>query len=299
MSKSLGKLTGTGTVKYDNSPTTRLVEYLNKYDTSNVDNTLSNLTEWAEGGSENLASLMGNYTFNVDASDKARQQAQDATYQAYIDKLNPQFAQQTSDLSTALQNKGLAVGSEAYNRAMNNMQDNQNEALNQAAYQSVLAGQNAYSQDLQNQINAGSFGNQAQQNYINQLLSALQGSASGYEKAMDKYSAESNAAANSYAARQQAMNNRVALINGGMQAAGSAAGAAAASDARLKENIKPVGKLDNGLTVYCYNFKGENVPQIGLIAQEVQEVKPEAVVEREDGYLAVRYDIATEVDDAE
>ena len=297
MSKTLGKLTGTGTVKYDNSPTTRLVEYLNKYDTSNVDNTLSNLTNWAEGGSENLASLMGDYTFNVDASEKARQQAQDATYQAYIDRLNPQFAQQTSDLSTALQNKGLAVGSEAYNRAMSNMQDNQNEALNQAAYQSVLAGQNAYSQDLQNQINAGSFGNQAQQNYINQLLSALQGSASGYEKAMDKYSAESNAAANSYAARQQAANNRLALINGSMQAAGQAAGAM--SDIRLKENIKPVGKLDNGLTVYCYNFIGENKPQIGLIAQEVREVKPEAVVEREDGYLAVRYDIATEVDDAE
>ena len=297
MSKTLGKLTGTGTVKYDNSPTTRLVEYLNKYDTSSVDNTLSNLANWAESGSENLANLMGDYTFDVNASDKARQQAQDATYQSYIDRLNPQFARQTSDLSTALQNKGLAVGSEAYQRAMNDMQNNQNEALNQAAYQSVLAGQNAYSQDLANQINAGNFENQAQQNYINQLLSALQGSASGYEKAMDKYSAESNAAANSYAARQQAANNRLALINGSMQAAGQAAGAM--SDIRLKENIKPVGKLDNGLTVYCYNFIGENKPQIGLIAQEVREVKPEAVVEREDGYLAVRYDIATEVDDAE
>ena len=297
MSKTLGKLTGTGTVKYDNSPTTRLVEYLNKYDTSNVDNTLSNLTNWAESGSENLANLMGDYNFDVNASDKARQQAQDATYQSYIDRLNPQFAQQTSDLSTALQNKGLAVGSEAYNRAMTNMQNNQNDALNQAAYQSVLAGQQAYSQDLANQINAGNFENQAQQNYINQLLSALQGSASGYEKAMDKYSAESNAAANSYAARQQAANNRLALINGSMQAGATAL--AGASDARLKENIKPVGKLDNGLTVYCYNFIGENKPQIGLIAQEVREVKPEAVVEREDGYLAVRYDIATEVDDVE
>ena len=48
------------------------------------------------------------------------------------------------------------------------------------------------------------------------------------------------------------------------------------------------------MTVYCFNYKGENTPQIGLIAQEVQEVKPEAVVERDDGYLAVRYDIATE-----
>ena len=295
MSKSLGNLTGTGTIKYDTTPTTNLVKFLDSYNHEPVDNTLSNLTSWAEDYSSNLGDRMGDYTFNVNASDKARQQAQDATYNAYIDRLTPQFERQTSDLATSLQNKGIPVGSEAYSRAMGDLQDNQNEALNQAGYQSVLAGQQAYSQDLQNQIAAGNFGNQAQQAYINQLLTALTGSSSGYDVAMDKYAAQSNLAAQQYAAKQQAMNNRLALVNGMTQAAGQAAGGmAAASDARLKENIKPVGRLDNGLTVYCYNFKGENVPQIGLIAQEVQEVKPDAVVEREDGYLAVKYDIATE-----
>jgi flagellar biosynthesis chaperone FliJ len=223
MSKSIGSLFGTGSVKYDNSPTTNLVKYLDEYDTSNVDNTLKNLTNWANTSSANNLTDM-NYTFDVNASDKARQQAQDATYQAYIDRLNPQFAQQQSDLSTSLQNKGLAVGSEAYQRAMNDMQDNQNEALNQAAYQSVLAGQNAYSQDLANQISAGQFANQANSQYIADLLNALTGSASGYEKAMDKYSAQSNASANSYAAKQQAYNNRNAMWNAALGAAGSAAG---------------------------------------------------------------------------
>jgi hypothetical protein len=71
---------------------------------------------------------------------------------------------------------------------MGDLQDNQNEALNQAGYQSVLAGQQAYSQDLQNQIAAGNFGNQAQQAYINQLLSALQGSVSGYENQQNIFS---------------------------------------------------------------------------------------------------------------
>lgn len=164
------------------------VNWLQNYSTENVDNTLNNMTTWASDDSANNMSNI-NFTFDVNASDKARQQAQDATYQAYIDKLNPQFAQQTSDLSTALQNKGLAVGSEAYQRAMNDMQDNQNEALNQAAYQSVLAGQNAYSQDLQNQINAGNFGNTAAQQYINALQSAMEGSASGYEHQQNLYAA--------------------------------------------------------------------------------------------------------------
>jgi len=66
------------------------------------------------------------------------------------------------------------------------------------------------------------------------------------------------------------------------------------SDKRLKDNIRPVGKLNNGLTVYCFNYKGDNRPQIGLLAQEVQKIKPEAVAENEDGYLMVRYDLATE-----
>ena len=70
-------------------------------------------------------------------------------------------------------------------------------------------------------------------------------------------------------------------------------GGMAMSDKRLKENIKAVGKLDNGLTVYLFNFKGQDVPQIGLIAQEVQKVIPEAVKEGKDGYLRVDYKLAT------
>lgn len=174
--------------EYDFTPYNEYLDYLNNYDTSNVDNTLNNLTSWSSNASANLGNKMGNYTFNVNASDEARQQAQDATYNAYMERLSPQFEQQRSDLATSLQNKGLAVGSEAYQRAMNDLQDNQNQATNQAAYQSVLAGQQAYSQDLANQINAGQFGNQAQQNYINQLLSALQGSASGYENQQNIFS---------------------------------------------------------------------------------------------------------------
>ena len=115
------------------------------------------------------------WTFNVNTSDEARRQAQEATYNSYMDYLNPQFERQTSDLESSLINKGLGVGSEAYERAMSDLQDRQNAATNQAAYQSVLAGQNAYSQDLQNQIAAGNFGNTAVNSYYNALLNANQG----------------------------------------------------------------------------------------------------------------------------
>lgn len=90
-------------------------------------------------------------------------------------------------------NKGLGVGTEAYQRAMTDLQNTQNNALNQAAYQSVLAGQNAFSNSLNDEIKAANFSNNAQSQFINQLLSALQNSYSGYDVAMDKYNIRSGA----------------------------------------------------------------------------------------------------------
>jgi len=163
------------------------LNYLNNYDTSNVDNTLGNLTNWASTSSANNLNNMGNYTFNVDGSDAARLRQENAIYSSMMDKMQPEFERQQQDYSTMLQNKGLPVGSEAYERAMGDLQEQQNDSARQAAYASVMGGQQAYSQSLADQINAGTFGNQAQQAYINQLLSALDGSASGYENEQNKY----------------------------------------------------------------------------------------------------------------
>jgi hypothetical protein len=64
------------------------------------------------------------------------------------------------------------------------------------------------------------------------------------------------------------------------------------SDERVKENIEPVGLLNNGLPVYRYNYIGDVTPQIGLLAQDVEQVKPEAVAEI-GGIKHVHYGLAT------
>jgi len=64
-----------------------------------------------------------------------------------------------------------------------------------------------------------------------------------------------------------------------MQIGGLGALAFAASDRRIKENIKKVGKLDNGLPVYLFNYKGHPTPMIGLMAQDVEIDNPNAVLE--------------------
>ena len=175
-------------VSYDFTPYNEYSNYLKNYDTSNVDTTLSNLTNWASTESTNNLSNMGDYTFNVDGSDEARQRAENAIYSSMLEKMTPQFDRQREDMATMLQNQGIPVGSEAYARAMGDLEEKQNDALTQAAYQSVLGGQDAFSQSLADEVNAGGFGNTAQQTYINLLLNALNGSASGYENQQNIFS---------------------------------------------------------------------------------------------------------------
>jgi len=64
------------------------------------------------------------------------------------------------------------------------------------------------------------------------------------------------------------------------------------SDERMKENIKPVGKLFDGQIVHSFNYKGDPRTQIGLIAQEVEDHKPHAVG-LAGKYKTVDYDKAT------
>jgi len=69
------------------------------------------------------------------------------------------------------------------------------------------------------------------------------------------------------------------------------------SDERLKENIKPIGKSENGHNLYTWDWNdkakelGVNDPTTGVLAQEVMKYMPEAVVKDEDGYYKVNYGV--------
>jgi|688.fasta_scaffold30662_15 hypothetical protein len=75
---------------------------------------------------------------------------------------------------------------------------------------------------------------------------------------------------------------------GGGTAAAGGSGAAAFSDQRLKKNVKRIGTRKDGLGVYEFDYIWGGARQIGLMAQEVQAVYPDAVSEI-DGFLAVDY----------
>jgi Protein of unknown function (DUF3300) len=78
---------------------------------------------------------------------------------------------------------------------------------------------------------------------------------------------------------------------GGMRAGGGGGlGGGRRSDIRLKHDVTLLGRLDNGLGFYRFSYNGSDKAYVGVVAQEVQMVMPEAVVRGRDGYLRVYYD---------
>jgi hypothetical protein len=67
-------------------------------------------------------------------------------------------------------------------------------------------------------------------------------------------------------------------------------GGGAPSDIRVKHDVVLLGHLDNGLGFYRFSYNGSDKAYVGVMAQEVQKIRPDAVVTGSDGYLRVYYD---------
>ena len=195
--------------------------------------------------------------------------------------LDKSWAQDSATLATTLANKGIAFA-----RAMSDFRKDKSagyNAANVSNYNTALQSQMA----LRNQP-------------LNEIL-ALAG--------------QTGVAAPNFAATPQTgvagtdiaglvnnnYNAQVNSVNSANQSTGAALGGlfgAAGnlmklSDERAKENIKKIGQTDDGQNIYSYNYVGDPTPQMGLIAQEVEEDHPDAV-KKIGGMLMVDYDRALE-----
>jgi hypothetical protein len=77
---------------------------------------------------------------------------------------------------------------------------------------------------------------------------------------------------------------------GGGGRGGGGVGGGRRSDLRLKHDVVLLGRLDNGLGFYRFSYNGSQKAYVGVIAQEVEAVMPQAVAYDRDGYLMVFYD---------
>jgi hypothetical protein len=77
---------------------------------------------------------------------------------------------------------------------------------------------------------------------------------------------------------------------GGGGGAARGGGGGRRSDLRLKHDVAWLGHLDNGLGFYRFVYNGGHTAYVGVMAQEVQAMMPEAVIRGSDGYLRVYYE---------
>lgn len=193
-------------------------------------------------------------------------------------RLDPALQQRRTSTEQDLYNRGVRPGTEAYDRAMNTVNQGENDAYNEL----LLGGrsqavQEALMQRTQpiNEILALASGGQVQNpNFVNTPGSQI--SPPDYQGAVNqKYQSE-------LAQYQSGMSGLFGL--------GSAAiGGWAMSDERLKTDKERVGETDDGIGVYKYRFKGSPMMQLGVMAQEVEKKKPQAVMTTRSGYKAVNY----------
>jgi hypothetical protein len=224
---------------------------------------------------------------------------------AYMQRLAPQLAQSRESTAAALANQGVVPGTKAYENAMRQQSMKENDLLLGATTQGFGVGQqanqNAFNQELTkynmplNTLSALRTGAQVQNpTFVNAPQQATTSGADilgatqmGYNAQMGNYNAQQ--------ASQQGLNSGLMGLGGTLGAAYMMA--PAMSDIRTKEHIKQVGFLPNGLSVYEYEYKPEWKDEaghgkfIGVMAQEVEMVQPEAVITRPDGYKMVNYGV--------
>jgi hypothetical protein len=248
------------------------------YDLNN--RTQQNLGQIGVDQSAKIGGLLGT---NVDLSNEA---VESRLFDLGSKRLDPMFERQRDALATRLANQGVQPGSAAWKAQMDQFQQGQNDAYNQLllngrgqSVQEILTERN---QPL-NEISALMSGSQVSQpNFINKSMPTIPTTDNAgiinqnYQQQFQNYQSENQ--------------NRNALL-GGLFGLG-AAGIYKYSDRRLKKDIKKIGKTNDGQTLYSYKYKGSDEPQIGLMAQEVEKKRPEAVITTPSGYKAVNYDKA-------
>lgn len=254
-------------------------------------------------GLSNLAGQLQNNVANslnvppttaTDINSIANQSA-NANYAQQTQYLDPQYAQGAEQLAAKDANQGITHGSEAYNTDQLNFNNAKQQAYSNAQESAINQG----TTNAQNLFALSSAAQMQPLNEFNALRSQSQATLPTFGQANTVAANPTNTAAITQQAYQNSLNPYNAQLAANNQTTGglfglggsalSAAGMFAASDIRLKENIKYIGH-DNGHAVYRFNYISDphKIPYRGVMAQEVQHYRPDAIIDSGE-YLMVNY----------
>lgn len=242
-----------------------------------------------------------------------RQNSEDALYQRQVNRIEPMLTQQEAARRTRLANMGISPegGSEAWNRAQQSMDATREAAYENARLNAITGGGQEAQRELTMRTGAAGEADRERQRFIAEealrrgmTLNELNALLTGQQVSMPQMPAGPNSTAGAaqplqaLTAAQAQGNFNAANANQGSDW-GSAIGgiasvagaiapyAMAASDCRLKSNIRRIGTHARGVGIYSYTIFGR--PEIGVIAQELLQVAPELVHTHPSGFLMVNY----------
>lgn len=191
-------------------------------------------------------------------------------------RLDPIAAQRKASTEADLINRGIRPGTEAYNRAMTAVGQQENDAYNELllkgraqSVQEALAERN---QPI-NEISALMGGGQVT---TPQFVNTPQPGVNGTDVA--------GITNNAYQQKMQGYQSNMS----GLLGLGTAMGGWMFSDRRLKSNVSRVGTHRLGVGIYEYDIGGSR--QRGVMADEIAHVMPQAVRKSGDFYQ-VNYDM--------
>ena len=196
-------------------------------------------------------------------------------------RLDPLIAQREEATRTRLANSGIKQGSKAWDVEMGNFSQGTNDAYNQLLLTGRQQAGSEMTTERQQRV-------QEALTQRNQPLNEIGALMSGSQVSMPQFGGTQQPALptvdyaglvnENYNQQMQAYQQKNAArqnVLGGLFGLGSAF---ITSDRRAKKDIKPAGRL-MGHKLYSYTYKGDDKPQIGVMAQEVEKTRPDAVRE--------------------
>lgn len=222
-------------------------------------------------------------------NDEMRKRVEDAVYGRHISRLDPQFQEQEEKMRSHLMNRGLVEGSEAWQDQLDLLMRAKNDAYSGARQEAITYGGDEMARQYGMEMSG-------RNNVLNEL-SALR---SGQQVDMPQFQGGQSGAgvaapnigdmiAKNYEAEMGRYNADVASDNATMGSAASLAMMAMMfSDRRLKRNITRIGTHPLGIGWYSYEYVwGERSE--GVMADEVEAVRPDAVFTHPSGFKMVNY----------
>ncbi len=200
------------------------------------------------------------------------QDAENWAFDLASQRILPQQQKNEAALRSQLINSGLRPGTQAWDSEMGRLTNANTDQLNQLA----LTGRSqAFAENLATR-------NQP----INEVTALMSGSQVSNPAQMSGPTPQTSVGGVDYSGLvQQNYQNQLQASQSGLGGlfglAGSLGGMAVQkwSDARVKSDIARVGTLENGLPVYSYRYVWGGPVEIGVMAQDVEKVRPEAVRE--------------------